>query len=261
VYGYAVMSNHTHLVVYVDPAAAKRWPDRDVAERWCRLFPHSGETERSMQLRVELLLLQSDRLASLRARLCSLSWFMRCLNEPIARRANAEDDCTGRFWEGRFKSQALLDERAVLAAMAYVDLNPIRADITDQLDQCDHTSVQKRLLEIRRAPVTAARLLGAVAGSAVDPPTLSITAEAYIEVVEWTGRGLRSGKDVFADGDPPALLDCLQISGASWLLQVQGIGCPYYRVIGSARALMDKAERIGQHWLKGIAFARRLEAI
>src|SRR3546814_12925107 len=84
------------------------------------------------------LLANPERLAVLRSRLSDLSWFMRSLSEPIARRANAEDHCKGRFWEGRFKCQALLDESAVLAALAYVDLNPVREALCQTLEDSAH---------------------------------------------------------------------------------------------------------------------------
>jgi hypothetical protein len=104
VYAYAVMSNHVHVVLRIDPTAAATWTDEEVVMRWVRLFPATidGEPdEAGCRTKEQTLLGNADRLIACRQRLGSLAWFMKALNEPIARRANREDACTGRFW-GRF---------------------------------------------------------------------------------------------------------------------------------------------------------------
>ncbi len=102
----------------------------EVIERWQHLFVGHPLTHRLLAgdtlLQIEHKLV-AERVALWRSRLMDIRWFMRCMNEEIARQANEEDYCTGRFWEGRFKSQALLDEKALTACVTYVVLNPIRA--------------------------------------------------------------------------------------------------------------------------------------
>ena len=149
VHAYAIMSNHFHLVVYYDPTIAAKWSDEDVADRWLRACPPMTrcgllDTERLPQQRRSILD-DSERLRHIRAQLGSQSTFMQMLKQPIARRANLEDKCTGHFFENRFYSGALLSEEAILAAMAYVDLNPIRAKIAKTLEGSTHTSIAERL--------------------------------------------------------------------------------------------------------------------
>lgn len=151
---YAVMSNHYHVVLYVDAETANGWSMREVIEHWHALFKGCLLSSRYLQGqclgKAELKALE-EVVATWRSRLMDISWFMRCLNESIARQANAEDNCTGRFWEGRYKSQALLDEAALAACMAYVDLNPIRSRVAKTPEQSEHTSIKKRIDKAKKA--------------------------------------------------------------------------------------------------------------
>lgn len=144
---YAIMSNHLHLVLRTRPDVVETWSDREVAERWLSLFPGRRLDEflgEPTESDVQQLLSDSQRLGTIRSRLSDISWFMRSLAEPIARMANKQDECTGRFWEGRFKAQRLSDEAALLACSMYVDLNPIRASAADSIPKSMHTSAFDR---------------------------------------------------------------------------------------------------------------------
>lgn len=226
---YAVMSNHYHVVLHVDTGRGVAWSDDEVIGNWTRLYKgpefvqryKAGET-----LSKEELELLHQMVRKWRERLSSISWFMRCLNEYLARRANAEDGCKGRFWEARFKSQALLDETALLSCMAYVDLNPVRAGVAMDLESSDFTSVQDRIraLQDKKRSVEA---------KSIQPgprlmPFLEMESERqkfagipfnlkdYLDLVDWTGRVVRQDKRGFIAQEKPRLLDALRLSSAEW---------------------------------------------
>jgi REP element-mobilizing transposase RayT len=260
-YAYAVMGNHVHVVLRADPTTAHAWPADDVAERWVRLFPVriQGQPDPDACLeRARQLVAQPDRIAVIRERLASVSWFMRCLNEPIARRANREDDCTGRFWEGRFKCQALLDEAAVLACMAYVDLNPIRAGAATDLPGSVHTSARHRLRAIPAPPAGAG--LAPVCGLA-DPGGLPCSLAAYLDMLDWTGRQLRPDKAGAISPEAPSVLAVLGCPADDWAGRVAGIERDHWRAIGAVDALLAKARAMGQRWLKGAGRGTRSVAL
>ena len=259
-YAYAVMSNHVHAVIHVDPATASAWSDDEVAERWVRLFPAraNGEVDPEGCLRRrDAILGNPARLAQCRSRLGSLSWFMRCLSEPIARLANREDRCTGRVWEGRFKCQVLLDDAAVLSCMSYVDLNPVRAGVAPDLPSSAHTSAKRRIEAT--PPPQPGEPLRAIAGSILEP-TLPAGLVEYLALVDWTGRTTRPDKRGAIRSDAPPVLGRIGLRPRQWQVQVLGTESRYWRAIGAADRLLEKAEAIGQRWLKGIGTTRALQA-
>jgi len=148
VLAYAVMSNHLHLIVRNRPDVCARWSDEEVAIRWLRVFPGRRLEEHLAEPTdndVKTLCRDKQRIAQIRSRLADISWFMRALAEPIARMANRQDECTGRFWEGRFKAQRVVDEAGLLACCMYVDLNPVRAAIAESPDGAPYTSAYDRI--------------------------------------------------------------------------------------------------------------------
>ena len=197
IFGYAVMSNHFHMVLRYDPKASESWTDEEVAQRYVQAFPprvkgHLDAQDKAQQLEQrkaeerELLMEDPEGLARARRTLGSLSRFMKHLKQPIARRANVEDDCEGHFFEQRFYSGALLSEAALLAAMVYVDLNPVRAGQVRELIACHDTSIGERLQEHSEAALD--EYLAPVASGLEDtatetPAPLTITLRAYLELL------------------------------------------------------------------------------
>ncbi|MFK8020489.1 MAG: transposase [Pseudomonadales bacterium] len=230
---YAVMSNHYHIVVKLDPSQLDALDDNEIIRRWTCLFKgpliiqqavQYGSVPSSHQQTV------NDIANVWRARLADLSWFMKCLNEPIARRANKEDHCTGHFWEARYKSQALRTEAALLACMAYVDLNPVRANMANTPEESGFTSIKERVkptlagsktvetqrksneLELGNLDFKPLLAFTSVAGEGL-PGTL----EDYVQLVDWTGRCLRPDKRGSIAPSIPPILKRLALPPDDWL--------------------------------------------
>jgi REP element-mobilizing transposase RayT len=148
VLSYAIMSNHIHVILRNRPDVVAAWSDEQVAIRWLKVFPGRRMEEHladPTENDVKMLVANRERLAEVRSRLSDVSWFMRSLAEPIARMANRQDECTGRFWEGRFKAQRIVDEAGLLACAMYVDLNPVRAAMEEAPESSQHTSAFDRI--------------------------------------------------------------------------------------------------------------------
>jgi len=173
---YAIMENHYHLILRTRPDIVALWSDREVATRWLTLFPQhrdiSGAPMPPTEKEITALADRPERIAELRKRLCSLSWFMGRLNEFIARAANREDKVKGRFWESRFKCQALLDEAATACCMVYVDLNLIRAGLAGTPEESDYTSIQERIRAWRNATMNAGAAPNLATGQPMNPASV-----------------------------------------------------------------------------------------
>ena len=259
---YAVMSNHLHLVLHINQQKARVLTAKEVCARWHRIFKGTLLTqkyERDENLTEVELDAVAIKIELWREQLFDISWFMRALNEPIARMANAEDHCTGSFWESRFSSQALLDEKALAACMAYVDLNPVRAKMADTPENSIHTSIKLRVDQIasnQNQPKTLYPFVGNPRQPM--PDGLPFKLDDYLELVDWTGRAVRSDKRGGISQHLPPILTRLGMAPAEWLILTTQFEKRVSTFAGSENAIRLAAENLGYKKPPGISLARSL---
>lgn len=249
---YAVMSNHYHTVLHVDKDLVLSWSDTEVIERWQKVaktkeFP------------------TPERLVIWRERLYDISWFMRFLNERMARVCNKKDNKKGRFWDNRFKSQPLLDEGALLSCMTYVDLNVIRSGQAKTLETSDFTSIQERLKAYQTEQATPENLM--VFQTSIEIPKtvqndisqlsrpklkshLPFALPEYLSLVDWTGRQIREGKEHIANNVPP-IVETSGLEPKQWLNIINSYHSSHKNIMGAFASLGNWADKIGKSWLKG----------
>ncbi len=324
---YAVMSNHLHVVVRMRPDVVKGWSARSVVERWLTIWPRQrrvfdeqpdnqttkqrdeqkaeqkdevnaatptidAETQQTVlvnEQEMARLIADEEQVAKWRERLADLSWMMRALKEPISRRANAEDGCSGTFWQGRFKSIPLLDQAALLACMVYVDLNPIRAGVVDRVEKARFTSayerirvrkIKRRAAELRRngqserssallaqtdlvdeltigveewlTPIESCLLAvdQCVFVGEGEPRLQNMSENDYLRIVDGTGRFVQSGQESVLPGFLIPVLERLDIDYERWRLCMFGHQQFLGSAVGCVSSRLAEAKRRVKSWLQ-----------
>ncbi len=283
---YTVMSNHLHVVLRSRPDVVESWTDEEVARRWWKLFPQRKNKETGLALDpteadLGMILNNPTRLAEVRTRLSDVSWWMRCTAENIARRANREEELSGRFWQGRYKAMVLLDEASLLACAMYVDLNPVRAALAETPEESDYTGAKDRIDDLkergrskrkRRSKATRdwersrrRRRSGWLAPIEIVQPEGPITPDCdktgrrashrgflelslakYLDLLDWTGRAIRGDKRGAIPSHLAPIFERIGVNGEAWCDLVQKFSKHFKRAAGSRDLVAAEAVRRNQ---------------
>ncbi len=282
---HAELSNHLHLMLRSRPDVARRWSPHEVARRYLTAMKiakcMSDELPQVSDKRIEQVVRDKKRIKQLRRRLSNISWFMGILCENIARRANQEDECTGRFFESRFKCRECVGFAGMLVCALYMDLNLIKAGEAVSLRSSRYTSAYQRIMAQEQRSNSSNRADGwlgelTLREGTLEDETIALTSrwgrrasdlgllpislESYLRLLEWTARQLRSGQRSTVPKDVETLLDYLDVNEDAWLDTFQRYESVFCHAIGSPAALAEVARRMGRRCLKGMSACRRLFA-
>ena len=257
--GYAVLSNHFHLILRTRPDVVASWSDEEVARRWLSICPvgknKDGSAVAPTDKHVRSITGCSLKLAEIRRRLSDIAWWMRLLCQRVATRSNKEDGQTGRFFQDRYKATVLCDEASLLACSLYVDLNLVRAAMAQTIEDSDHTSIQRRVraerakIDPEASPrrLTEADFLSPLTVNPDDPIVpdrsksshrcsnkgyLSMSVPDYLQLLDWTARQTAQGKRGRTDGSVPPVLRRLGLSSGTFVELTRDFGSLFGHVAG-----------------------------
>jgi hypothetical protein len=295
---YAIMSNHFHLVLRSRPDVVAAWDDTEVARRWLMLCPKrrtaNQQPEEPNEFELNMIRQDPARVQQIRSRLSDISWWMRLLSQKIGRKANQEDQELGKFWQARYRAVRLLDETALLACAAYVDLNPIRAAMAQTIETSDFTSAQQRALELRESlqtnfaeqtnlgdkemlntsnkdslssrtgpelpakpiarslcPLALDEVSSEAIGACIhraghrasDKGFLPISVPAYLELLDWTARQMRSDKRGVTPPGARPIFERLGIAAEAWCELTKDFGRLFSTVAGKPTVIDSTRSR------------------
>ena len=280
---FAIQINHLHLVLRTRPRIAQRLSRHEVVRRWLTITRlakcMTDDLPEPDPKRVKALAGDKKKVEKMRKRLCDISWFMGILSENIARRANKEDNCKGRFFETRFKCRECTDENAVLLCGIYIDMSPSLAGEANSPRTARYPSAYARIearsqrknarhradghlaeltLRPERQDERAMAYASRTGRRASDLGVLSLSLEDYLQLLEWSARLLKSGERKTMPKDLGAILDHLDVNHQAWLDTLSAYEESFCHVVGPPAAMAAAAERMEVRCLKGATASRRI---
>jgi REP element-mobilizing transposase RayT len=117
--GFCLMGNHFHILVRMFPEY--KFTGDDIKKRYESFYGNDR-------------VFAAGQVPSLRAKLSSLSEFIREIKVRFARYYNRRHHRRGYFWGDRFKSVIVENGETLINCLAYIDLNPLRAGLVERPD-------------------------------------------------------------------------------------------------------------------------------
>ncbi len=279
---YAIMDNHTHSILRNRPDWLETMDDYEVATRLARLFPGyqclNGLPAEADPERVQEILDDPAKLARRKEQLADISIFMGRWEEAVARRANKEEDRKGRFWEGRFYCQKLLDPASILAATIYVELNPLRANVVELPEYSQFTSLTNRLRLTQLMSNTDLGFLDSISEEkkgpeknlSTDSPSrdvsnvrmcrefLPLSTRRYLSVLDYVSRRTKDGSLHAVPDGVQQLLGRLGVVPDRWRETAIEFEKSYRLFAGSPEQLSKVAAEKNKRCLHGMATANNV---